>query len=182
MRKLLYAASLLLVAACSDTTVKETLGLDKRAPDEFRVVSRPPLSVPPQFDLRPPGIEGVNTPSATRDKAQSLILGNDLAAKPTGASSTAESMFLQKAGAAQADPNVKKELAEKKIDEQIKKEEQGWWDRVTTLPGSKEPVVKADDESERLKKNKEEGKPVTEGKTPETGGGTLSPLKQWIGD
>lgn len=182
MRKLYYAAFLLLLASCGDTTVKETLGLDRRAPDEFRVVSRPPLSVPPQFDLRPPGIDGENTYTSTRDKAQATILGSESTAGKEKRGTAAESGFLQKAGVAQADPNVRKELTEKKINEEIKQEENSWWDRITTLPGSKDPVVKADDEAERLKKNKEEGKLVTEGETPETGGGTISTLKHWIGD
>ncbi|KJS38300.1 MAG: hypothetical protein VR70_10355, partial [Rhodospirillaceae bacterium BRH_c57] len=34
--------------------VKETLGLNRQAPDEFQVVSRPPLAIPPEFKLRPP--------------------------------------------------------------------------------------------------------------------------------
>ncbi len=197
MRKLYYVAPLFLLAACGGSSVKETLGIDRRAPDEFRVVSRPPLSVPPQFDLRPPGIEGVDTQSATRDKAQAVVLGNDtgavkadtkvlpVVAKPVGkpiSSSAAESGFLQKAGAAEANPNVKRELAEKKINEQVKHEDDSWWDRVTTIPADKDPVVKAQDESERLKKNEEEGKPVTEGETPETGGGPVSTLRHWMGD
>ena len=102
--------------------------------------------------------------------------------KSKTSSSAAESGFLQKAGAAQADPNVKRALAEKKIDEQVKHEDDSWWDRVTTIPSNKDPVVRAEDESDRIKKNKEEGKPVTEGKTPETGGGPISTLKHWIGD
>ena len=181
MKNLLSIAMVLSLAACGGTSVKETLGLDKRAPDEFRVVSRPPLSVPPQFDLRPPGIEGVESQSAKRDKAQTLVLGTGMGKSKTS-SSAAESGFLQKAGAAQADPNVKRALAEKKIDEQVKHEDDSWWDRVTTIPSNKDPVVRAEDESDRIKKNKEEGKPVTEGKTPETGGGPISTLKHWIGD
>ncbi|MDX2073290.1 MAG: DUF3035 domain-containing protein [Alphaproteobacteria bacterium] len=197
MKRLYFAVPLLLLAACGETTVKETLGIDRRAPDEFRVVSRPPLSVPPQFDLRPPGINGVDVQSGTRDRAQSLVLGNDpgataadtrvmsVSSAPAGASAAstpAESGFLQKAGASQADPNVKKDLAEKKINEGIEKEESSWWDKVTVLPENKEPVVKADAEADRIKKNQEEGKPVTEGDTPETGGGPVSVLKSWIGD
>ena len=33
-------------------------GLDKRPPDEFTVYSRAPLSLPPNYDLRPPGDPG----------------------------------------------------------------------------------------------------------------------------
>ena len=95
--------------------------------------------------------------------------------------SAAENSLLQKAGTQEANPNIKQELAEKKIDEQVNKEGESWWDKLTTLPGSKEPVVKAEDEAARIEKNKEEGKPVTEGKTPETGGGPVSVLKNLIG-
>ncbi len=192
----LAGCAALLLAACGDTSVKQTLGIDRRAPDEFRVVSRPPLAVPPQFDLRPPSIDSGGMPTS-RDKAASLVLGGESGsvpvdtrvtpvsstpvAKPVG-SSAAENVFLQKAGTANADPNVKKTLTETKINEQITREEEGWWDKVTTLPGNKEPVVKAKDEAARIQKNQEEGKPVTEGETPETGGGPVSVLKRWIGD
>lgn len=33
---------------------KQTIGLEAQAPDEFAVESRAPLTVPPEFDLRPP--------------------------------------------------------------------------------------------------------------------------------
>ncbi len=34
--------------------VKEKIGLIKKAPDEFQVYKSKPLSVPPNFELRPP--------------------------------------------------------------------------------------------------------------------------------
>ena len=180
-------AALALLTACGETTVKETLGLDRRAPDEFRVVSRPPLSMPPQFDLRPPSVEG-DAGSDSRSKAGSLLLGNTGAntkatpMKKTASNTAAENIFLEKAGASTANPNVKQELAEKRISEQMKKEEAGFWDNITTLPGNKEPVVKAEDEAKRIEKNKAEGKAVTEGETPQTGGGPVSVLQRWFGN
>ena len=42
---------LLALAACSGNDVSDTLGLQKSAPDEFVVVSRPPLVVPPPVSL-----------------------------------------------------------------------------------------------------------------------------------
>ena len=50
----LTSFSLIALAACDSNTVKDTLGLERTAPDEYRVVSRPPLSVPPDFTMRPP--------------------------------------------------------------------------------------------------------------------------------
>ena len=60
MRYALYGLTLALLAGCSQGEVKENLGLVREAPDEFRVVSRPPLSVPREFFLTPP------TPGAER--------------------------------------------------------------------------------------------------------------------
>lgn len=48
----------LLLASC--TNFKRDLGLAPAAPDEFAVESRAPLTIPPDFDLRPP------TPGAPR--------------------------------------------------------------------------------------------------------------------
>lgn len=47
---LLVAAGLL--AGCSEA--RQAMGLGKRAPDEFTVVKRAPLSLPPEYALRPP--------------------------------------------------------------------------------------------------------------------------------
>ena len=56
IRKLTSASIALLCVgllnACSDT--RAALGLDKAPPDEFAVFSRAPLSLPPDFGLRPP--------------------------------------------------------------------------------------------------------------------------------
>jgi len=46
------------VAGC--TGFKQAIGIDRTSPDEFAVDSRAPLSLPPDFDLRPPA------PGATR--------------------------------------------------------------------------------------------------------------------
>jgi len=41
-----------LIAGCGD--FKKTIGLEPTLPDEFAVESRAPLTLPPDFDLRPP--------------------------------------------------------------------------------------------------------------------------------
>ena len=48
----------LVLSACQDA--KRALGYEKMPPDEFQVVQRAPLSMPPDFSLRPP------QPGATR--------------------------------------------------------------------------------------------------------------------
>jgi Protein of unknown function (DUF3035) len=41
-----------LLSGCTD--LKRSIGLEKTSPDEFAVESRAPLTMPPDFDLRPP--------------------------------------------------------------------------------------------------------------------------------
>lgn len=43
---------LLLLPACSD--FRQIVGLDQQGPDEFAVETRAPLTIPPDFSLRPP--------------------------------------------------------------------------------------------------------------------------------
>jgi Protein of unknown function (DUF3035) len=43
---------ILALAGCS--SIKEAVGLTTTMPDEFAVESNPPLTIPPDFDLRPP--------------------------------------------------------------------------------------------------------------------------------
>lgn len=70
---LLFCGALL--TACTGSQVRNTFGLNRSAPDEFKVVSRPPLSVPPEFTLRPPNPGEAPLLEGDREKeAESLIL------------------------------------------------------------------------------------------------------------
>jgi hypothetical protein len=60
---ILLLAGPLLIAGCSD--FKRSIGLEPTLPDEFAVESRAPLTIPPDFDLRPP------TPGAPRPQEKS---------------------------------------------------------------------------------------------------------------
>ena len=39
---------------CGCTSIRQMVGLDRTGPDEFAVESRAPLTIPPEFELRPP--------------------------------------------------------------------------------------------------------------------------------
>lgn len=87
--------------------VKEQLGLKKPPPDEFSVVTRAPLSVPPDYTLRPPR-PGAERPMEinVRDQARQTVFGvSD--SKPTA---TASSSFMNKLGANESDPNIRDSL------------------------------------------------------------------------
>jgi hypothetical protein len=184
----------LFITACSGNDVKDTLGLSKDAPDEYRVVTRPPLSVPPAFELQPPAKPGeISTINTTDKQAKSLLTGKPVEESnvfklksenaPTpvkksavpAAKTTPEANFLQKAGAAQADPNVRAAIERDKIAARPAEEdgeERSWWNPRGWFDAEpKDPQVAAQEEAERLKKNKAEGKPVTEGETPSTSSG-----------
>ncbi len=65
------AVLLLALSGCGKggSNVRDVLGLDRTSPDEFAVVSRPPLTVPKEFYLLPPGA-GAETPDAARADMQ----------------------------------------------------------------------------------------------------------------
>jgi DUF3035 family protein len=65
------AASLLL-SGCSD--FRRIVGMDRVGPDEFAVESRAPLTIPPEFDLRPPQPGAPRPQEGTAaDKARKVI-------------------------------------------------------------------------------------------------------------
>ena len=51
--KKIIVSSFLIMALCACGITKEKLGLEKSSPDEMSVVSRAPLSIPPEFGMRP---------------------------------------------------------------------------------------------------------------------------------
>lgn len=178
-------AALLAATACTGSTVKDTLGLNRSSPDEFRVVSRPPLSVPPDFALRPPGTPGESRlmPPASA-QAKSLITGEPVqpviiplpssdqaktVAPASVAPSSPESQFLKRAGADQANNNIRAELEADKATASIiePQEDKAWWDVFSSDAPKKDPMVDAKKEAERIKDDKASGKSVTEGETPE---------------
>ncbi|HKS87916.1 MAG TPA: DUF3035 domain-containing protein [Stellaceae bacterium] len=62
----------LLLPGCSD--FRQILGMDRTGPDEFAVESRAPLTVPPDFDLRPPQPGAARPQEVTAaDKAKRAI-------------------------------------------------------------------------------------------------------------
>ena len=64
----------LLVGLTGCTGLRRAIGLDNVGPDEFAVESRAPLTIPPDFDLRPPQ-PGAPRPQETpaAEKARKLV-------------------------------------------------------------------------------------------------------------
>jgi hypothetical protein len=84
--------ALALLAGCGEE-MRKSFGLGKNAPDEFAVVRRAPLSLPPDFALRPPQPGAVRPQEGTAtDQARSTVLGQtDQASAPRPADPAAPS-------------------------------------------------------------------------------------------
>ena len=188
-------AAQMLLAACAGGSVQRALGISKRSPDEFAVVSRAPLIVPPDFELRPPR-PGEARPQVgtTADQARSTLLGE--ASTPSAASlatdgrpapgpvagggqqvaSGGQEALLQEAGGAAVDPHVRQQIA---AENQSLAAVEG--DLFTRLLQWREPVslgatVDAPAEARRLLANRADGQPATEGDTPSVVERRQSPL------
>lgn len=82
----------------------KALGMSKVTPDEFRVVTKAPLVVPPDFALRPPA-PGQPRPQELQPEsaARSALLG----ARDSQVRSDGEKILVAKAGAEKADPLIR---------------------------------------------------------------------------
>jgi hypothetical protein len=191
MKKWLYSLGIMAtLSACGEGSVKENLGLVRQPPDEFKVVSRAPLTVPKEFFLYPPEEASSRASYMASDNiAKEALLGGmnesqagylehyqedyqttavpDTAVESVGTStlaSPAEEGLLQKMQARQADPNIRTLLSEE-INAEAQKDEE-LLSKIKQPIKSQEPIVDAEAERERLKKNKEKGKAVNEGNVP----------------
>jgi hypothetical protein len=99
-----------LVGGCQ-STVQETFGIGKRAPDEFQIVRRQPLIIPPDATLRPPrpGETGPATQSAS-SQAREVLTGGASPA-PDTTLSTGEQALLTDARLP-ANPDIRRLLLE----------------------------------------------------------------------
>ncbi|MBS0361264.1 MAG: DUF3035 domain-containing protein [Proteobacteria bacterium] len=90
------------LAGCAST--RNALGMNKVTPDEFRVVTKAPLVVPPDFALRPPA-PGKPRPQELQPEsaARTALLGQ----QEGEARSEGEKLLVAKAGAEKADPLIR---------------------------------------------------------------------------
>jgi len=163
-------AALALIAATTGcgNSLKSTLGLGKKAPDEYQVVENAPLVVPPDYTLRPPA-PGAPRPQEldVRRQAEQILLGPS---KRAGAQddrlSPGELAFLNMAGANEADPGIRQLVNREGA--VLASDDEGFVDRLMFWQSSPDRAVTIDPaaEAERLRRNADEGRPVSYGDTP----------------
>ncbi len=90
------------LAGCSSAS--KALGMGKVTPDEFRVVAKAPLVIPPDYSLRPPK-PGEPRPQELQPEsaARTALLGQQMAE----IRSDGEKLLVERAGGDRADPLVR---------------------------------------------------------------------------
>ena len=165
------ALALALTLGACEGGLSESLGLGKNAPDEFSVVRSAPLTLPPDYTLRPPQPGAPSTNEAPlREQAEAALL-SEAGDPPVGDTAPAsategEAALIEQAGATDVDPRIR-QIVDREAsgyaseDESFVKSLLFW--QEAEPPGE---VVDAEAEAERLRENAALGKPVTAGETP----------------
>ncbi|HVO04571.1 MAG TPA: DUF3035 domain-containing protein [Candidatus Cybelea sp.] len=168
------------IAGCSGA--KEMLGLTKKSPDEFQVVSRAPLSMPPDYSLRPPSPGAPRPQEGTpTQQAQAIVTGYSNQSPATlapdqipsvgegesaSAESAGEAAFLQSASMTGVDPNIRKlvdqETAADEANSKSFVDDLLFWRKPEPYGKVVDPVA----EQKRLQENQALGAPVDTGETP----------------
>jgi hypothetical protein len=90
------------LAGCEST--RQALGMTKVVPDEFRVVTKAPLVVPPDYSLRPPA-PGQPRPQELQPESQARVAL--MGQREAEQRSDGEKLLVAKAGADKADPLIR---------------------------------------------------------------------------
>lgn len=108
----LVGIAALSLAGCD--TIRNAAGMEKSAPDEFAVLTKAPLVIPPDYNLMPPRPGAVPTNQVEpTESAQQTLFGNDpatIAAQLPTTYSDSEKMLLANAGVQNIDPQIRQHL------------------------------------------------------------------------
>ncbi len=169
----------LALAGCGGGSVQETLGLGKKAPDEFAVVKQAPLILPPNFALRPPD-PGAPRPQevAPRDLAQAALTGRrppspgDTSPLPRSgaqaglARSPGENALLSEARATNVDPSIRRKVNEEFSN--LAERDRDFVDRLIFWQKPQPPgtIVDPEKEKQRLREASAANTPPSQGNVP----------------
>lgn len=170
VRFVLAACLALTLSACGEA--RRQIGLEKAPPDEFAVLNRAPLSMPPDYSLRPPQ-PGAARPQegSTSEQARQAILGGRTQLKATqplvkGARTQGEMTVLKSAGADEITPDIRKIVNEESTNlaEASKPltDKLMFWGKGTEYT----EALDAKQESQRIRENQALGKDMGDGNTP----------------
>lgn len=125
-------------------TLSKASGASKSAPDEFKVLAKPPLVIPPEYALRPP------QPGENRDllldpaaQAQAALFGRDLGLR----ASPGERALVAAAGAQAVDGNIRQVVDVESSD--VVRKSVSYSDRLLQFKDGQDPLAPPT-EAERL--------------------------------
>jgi hypothetical protein len=167
------AMAVVLVTASGCSGFRQAMGGEKEPPDEYTVVENAPLTLPPDFGLRPPRSPDTRpaTPS-TQQQAEQTVFSSGVSpggsGPDTGTSnlSPGESALLSQAGAGNVSPGIRSQIEQDETSSA--KTDQGLIHRLLYRGRTKPEDQTLDPvkESARIQADMTAGKPVTSGSAP----------------
>lgn len=161
-----------LLAACGENPMR-TFGLTRDAPDEFQVTTRAPLSMPPDYGLRPPqpGARRPQEPTPREAAEAALAPQAALQGQPRGRSAEpapgtrGESALLAAAGPA-APADIRRQVTTEQS--ALNAVDTSFADKLIFWRPAPEPgtVVDPTREAQRIRENSALGQQATTGDTP----------------
>jgi len=174
-------AMLVAVSGCS-ADLSRAFGVTRDTPDEFQVTTRAPLSMPPDYTLRPPrpGATRPQEMTATRAGEAALVPQAALTTGAAGSVSPGEQALLSAAGPA-APADIRRQIdrdAAVEADSRSFTDYLMFWRTHTPPPGV---AVDPQKEAERLRDNAALGQNVNQGQTPIIVDKPKSIMERWFG-
>jgi hypothetical protein len=161
----LLTGATVFLSGCDTNKLSRTFGFTRDAPDEFTVTTRAPLSMPPDFALRPPrpGAPRPQEQSEARQAEEALVPQIALGTPQAGMSAGQQALVQQAGPSAPAD--IRQELAQDRRSEQAN---QGLVDRLLfwRKPDNQAVLVDPKREAQRLRENAALGQSPESGDTP----------------
>ncbi len=161
---LLLMGAATLLSGCDTAGLSRSFGFTRDAPDEFTVTTRAPLSMPPDFALRPPrpGVARPQEQSEARQAEEALVPQVALS-NPAAGESPGQAALLQQAGPP-APADIRREVDQS---QQKQEADQGFVDRLLFWRNGPQPVVvDPKREAQRLRENAALGQSPEAGDTP----------------
>lgn len=157
----LALACALTLSGCG--ALSDSLGLNKQPPDEFNVVTRAPLVMPPSLDMLPEPAPGMQRPQELRPQEQAMAVLFGDAAATTPAASQGEGMLLADARIDAAAPDIRETID---LEHSQIASEQSWMQSLQFWrdnPDKTAVVINPAAEQQRLQNNAALGRPANEG-------------------
>jgi hypothetical protein len=166
----ILAVSIVALSLGGCDSLRRAAGVDKSPPDEFSVVKRAPLELPPDYTLRPPRAGALRTQEVTptEQARQTVFRAADKdAASPvaSGTLSAGEAAILKQAGATTAPSDIRKTVNQETT--KLAEPDRSFIDSLLFWKSEPVPgdIIDPQKEAQRLQGNAATGKKADDGET-----------------